>query len=326
MIAVIGKKWLTATGEAGRGLHDPEDYVHIEIRTALDRKIRVIPALVGGARMPQPKDLPDSLTKLASRQAVEISDGDFRHSVSRLIEGLDAVLADAADPANLRPGATRANPKDGLTYVWIPPGRFSMGCSPGDNEAYDNEKPAREVTITKGFWIGQTPVTQEAYQRVMGENPSHFKGANLPVESLTWFEADEYCRAAGGRLPTEAEWEYAARAGNPHSRYGDLEAIAWYKGNSGRQTHEVGQKAPNAWGLYDTLGNVLEWTSDWHADKLPTAAIDPVGPTSGQSRVARGGSWFGNSTPARASYRVTGGPSDRWIFIGFRCVGELSFL
>jgi formylglycine-generating enzyme required for sulfatase activity len=343
MIAVIGKQWLTVTDEAGNGrLNDPEDFVHIEIRAALDRKIRVIPALVGGARMPKAQDLPAELKGLARRQAVEVTDVDFRHSVSRLIEGLDAVLIEAPQPATSptpipasipafaptrrqsdpQPGATRVNPKDGLTYIWIPSGKFTMGCSPGDDEAFDDEIPACKVTITKGFWIGRTPVTQEAYQRVMGKNPSRFKGANLPVESITWFEADEYCRTVGGRLPTEAEWEYAARAGNPQSRYGHLDAIAWHGGNSGGKTHKVGQMAPNAWGLYDTLGNVWEWTSDWYAAKLPTAVIDPAGPRFGKSRSLRGGSWGNISRVTRVSFRIRNEPEDRDGDIGVRCVCE----
>ena len=175
---------------------------------------------------------------------------------------------------------TRLNAKDGMTYVWIAPGSFQMGCSPGD-ECYDEERPRHKVTITKGFWIGQTLVTQAAYQRVSGNNPSHFHGSQLPVDSVAWGQADAYCVSVGMRLPSEAEWEYAARAGSTKSRYGDLDTIAWYADNSGNQridsaalyekdpngyqnqmsandnrTHEVGQKPANAWQLYDTLGNV----------------------------------------------------------------------
>ena len=166
------------------------------------------------------------------------------------------------DASRLR---TMVNPKDGLTYVWIPAGTFTMGCSAGDGQCYDDEKPAHQVTIASGFRMGRTTVTQEAYQRVAGKNPSHFKGAQLPVDSVNWNEAQNYCRAVGMRLPTEAEWEYAARAGSSGSRYGDIDQIAWYVGNSGGKTHEVMQKQPNAWGLYDTLGNIRQWTTD-----LPT--------------------------------------------------------
>jgi formylglycine-generating enzyme required for sulfatase activity len=222
---------------------------------------------------------------------------------------------------------TRENLKDGLTYVWIPPGRFKMGCSPGDKECFDNEKPAHEVTITHGFWMGQTPVTQEAYQRVLGHNPSHFKGPRLPVEEVTWNEAQSYCEAVGMRLPTEAEWEYAARAGSATARYGNLDEVAWYIGNSDGQTHEVGQKQPNAFGLYDVLGNVFQWVADWYGQKYDEqkVAVNPTGPSSGQYRVLRGGAWAYNPRDARASYRYRSGPepSNRNDNFGFRCAGEL---
>jgi formylglycine-generating enzyme required for sulfatase activity len=225
-------------------------------------------------------------------------------------------------PAAIAPGAKKVNPKDGLTYVWIPPGTFRMGCSPGDNECFDNEKPAHQVTITKGFWLGETPVTQQAWQRVTGQNPSNFKGPSLPIETVNWDEAKAYCVAIGGRLPTEAEWEYAARAGSTGARYGNLDEIAWYSGNSGSQTHEVRRKSPNAFGLFDMLGNVWQWTAGWYGDYQPGAHSDPPGAASGQYRALRGGSWYNDSRLARVSYRGRYAPGDRLNVIGLRCVGE----
>ena len=225
-------------------------------------------------------------------------------------------------PAAIAPGAKKVNPKDGLTYVWIPPGTFRMGCSPGDNECFDNEKPAHQVTITKGFWLGETPVTQQAWQRVTGQNPSNFKGPSLPIETVNWDEAKAYCVAIGGRLPTEAEWEYAARAGSTGARYGNLDEIAWYSGNSGSQTHEVRRKSPNAFGLFDMLGNVWQWTEGWYGDYQPSAHSDPSGAASGQYRALRGGSWYNDPRLARVSYRGRYAPGDRLNVIGLRCVGE----
>jgi eukaryotic-like serine/threonine-protein kinase len=220
----------------------------------------------------------------------------------------------------------KVNPRDGLKYVWITPGTFTMGCSAGDEDwpCFPDEKPAHEVTITKGFWIGQTPVTQAAYERVMGKNPSRFKGADRPGEQISWKEAQRYCQAVGGRLPTEAEWEYAARADSPKSRYGALDKIAWYSDNSGQETHPVGQKQPNAWGLYDTLGNVWEWVADWYDDKYYASCPreDPQGPATGKVRVLRGGSWYSDSRSLRAAYRYTSVPGNRHSPIGFRCVRE----
>jgi formylglycine-generating enzyme required for sulfatase activity len=214
------------------------------------------------------------------------------------------------------------NPKDGLTYVWIPPGTFQMGASPDDSEAYDDEKPAHQVTITKGFWIGQTPVTQEAWQRVMGNNPSRLKGPKLPVENISWDDAKRYSGAVGMRLLTEAEWEYAARAGTTTSRYGPLDEIAWHSGNSGKMTHEVRQKLPNARGLHDMLGNVWEWVADWGCAYSPNNATDPQGPTSGTYRVIRGGSWINNVRRARASDRLWYEPASQYNSFGCRVGGN----
>ena len=197
-----------------------------------------------------------------------------------------------------------------------------MGCSPGDADCAPQEQPAHEVNITKGFWLGRTPVTQQAYQRVTGKNPSFFKVAEHPVEMVNWNEAKAYCAAVGGRLPTEAEWEYAARAGSMGPRYGAPDEIAWHYDNSGFKTHEVGQKKPNAFGLYDMLGNVFQWVADWYGVYPSSESSDPSGPSSGQLRMVRGGSWDNLSKVARSSYRGTSAPGDRSYSFGIRCVGE----
>jgi formylglycine-generating enzyme required for sulfatase activity len=248
--------------------------------------------------------------------------GDFLISGAPRGAIVTASPAVTAPTAGSKRGDTKTG-KDGVTYVWIPPGTFTMGCSPGDTECSNNEKPAHQVTLTKGFWMGQMEVTQEAYQRVIGSNPSHFKGARLPVETINWNEAQSYCQAAGMRLPTEAEWEYAARGGDSSARYGALDAIAWHDTNSGNQTHDVGQKQANGFGLHDMLGNVWEWVADWYQDRYPAGpATDPQGPSSGQYRVLRGGSWGVYPRISRASDRYGNVPVNRSFLIGVRCVGE----
>jgi formylglycine-generating enzyme required for sulfatase activity len=221
-------------------------------------------------------------------------------------------------------GESKVNLRDGLKYMWIPPGTFTMGCSPGDSECYEDEKPAHQVTISKAFWLGQTDVTQAAYQRVNGSNPSHFKGPNFPVDTINWELARSYCQTVGGRLPTEAEWEYAARARAPGARYGNLDDIAWYSGNSGKKPHDVGSKQPNAFGLYDMLGDVWQWVADWYGEKYyqVSEARDPAGPPNGTLRTLRGGSWFYDPRNLRVSYRHRFEPGNRNNNIGLRCAME----
>jgi formylglycine-generating enzyme required for sulfatase activity len=267
---------------------------------------------------------------------------DYRQTVTVLAgreSRMEARLEDA-DPA---PGTVRENPKDGLKYVWIPPGTFQMGCSPGDSECQNIEKPSHRVTISKGLWLGQTEVTVGAYKRFAREtgrgmppeatgfkkralNPG-WSNDQMPIVNVKWNDAKAYCRWAGGRLPTEAEWECAARAGSTEARYGALGDVAWYADNSGRGFHEVSQKRPNAFNLYDMLGNVWELVSDWYAESYYQAspALDPSGPDSGQSPVLRGGSWY-LCGPARirVSCRATSNPGDWTVnFWGFRCGGDV---
>ncbi|MCY3017923.1 MAG: formylglycine-generating enzyme family protein [Planctomycetota bacterium] len=197
--------------------------------------------------------------------------------------------------------------------------------------SYDWEKPAHDVTLSAPFHMGKYEVTQAQYAAVMGTNPSHFRGANLPVEQVSWNDAAEFCRKVSEkaglvvRLPTDAEREYACRAGTTTTYYtGDTEAdlgrAAWYSANSGGKTHPVGQKEPNAFGLYDMHGNVWEWCQDWYEGYKPGAVVDPQGPPEGQLRVLRGGSWGNRAGYCRSAYRLRGFPDYRFDFIGFRVV------
>jgi len=220
-------------------------------------------------------------------------------------------------------------------FVKVAPGEFTMGCSAGDNECDENEKPAHRVRITKGFEIGKYEVTQAMWESVMGSNPSHFKGVGLiaerlPVERVTSDDVQQFLQRLNARkdgyryrLPTEAEWEYAARAGSTGPYSGPLDLVAWYDGNSGMQTHFVGLKQPNAWGLYDVHGNVWERVEDGGRKYTWSPQSDPVGPTGdlGRPGVVRGGSWYQTPRLTRASARPAGVTiNGRSIGVGFRCV------
>jgi formylglycine-generating enzyme required for sulfatase activity len=229
--------------------------------------------------------------------------------------------------------------------VWVAGGTFQMGSESGESD----EKPVHEVTV-KGFYMGKYEVTQREWFEVMGTNPSYFKGENLPVEQVSWQEAIEYCnrrsmkegltpcyrgsgnsitcdwKANGYRLPTEAEWEYAAKDGvqnfltTEYAGSNSVGAVAWYDDNSGGSTHPVGTKAGNALGIYDMSGNVWEWCWDWYGDYNGRAQTDPRGPASGSNRVARGGSWIRAASYARSANRGDGAPSGRYSGLGFRLV------
>jgi sulfatase modifying factor 1 len=221
-------------------------------------------------------------------------------------------------------GDSKVNPKDGLRYLWIPPGNLTTGCSPGDDECFEDEYPPRKTTLTRGFWLSQTEVTQAAFEKIMGYNPSVFEGANLPVENISWNEADEYCREIGGRLPSAAEWEFAARAGTTGARYGNLDEIAWYWNNSNFTTHPVGTKKPNAFGLYDMLGNVVEWTYTYYWVQLNQENINPTGPSIAEYKELRGGGWWDDPELIRASYRRRFETTDTDYNLGFRCASDYS--
>jgi formylglycine-generating enzyme required for sulfatase activity len=284
-----------------------------------------------------------------------------------------AVVAAAAACSDPRREDASPSGETGRTTEWvtIKAGTFKMG-SPADEPGRFDIEPQHDVTLTSDFMIQTTEVTQEQFESVMGYNPSHFRtcGPTCPVEDLTWHEAAAYanelskrselfplcygCSGSGRtvtcqrnashatpyecpgyRLPTEAEWEYAARAGDARSTYTEtltsrylgclapnpvLDPIAWFCGNSQRTPHPVGSKRPNAWGLYDVLGNVWEWTHDWGGAYPTKAVTDPWGPSTGFDRIGRGGSWINEGQLLRLANRGGGSPDGTYGFIGVRLV------
>jgi formylglycine-generating enzyme required for sulfatase activity len=193
----------------------------------------------------------------------------------------------------------------------------------GSENGNDDERPIHRVRITQPFEIGKYEVTQREWQTVMGTNPSSFKGAERPVENVSWEDCqrfiarlnqrgDGYCY----RLPTEAEWEYACRAGSSGDYAGNLDEMGWYASSAGSKTHNIGQKKPNAWGLHDMHGNVWEWCQDWYGRYPSEATTDPAG----SNRVVRGGGWRNSAENCRASARFQGAPSAHGYNLGFRLV------
>ncbi len=205
--------------------------------------------------------------------------------------------------------------------VRVEGGTFTMGAtSEQGSDAQSDEKPAHQVTLSS-FSIGKYEVTQEEWEAVMGSNPSNFKGAKRPVEKVDWHDCQDFIRKLNAltgkhfRLPTEAEWEYAARGGNRSQGYkyaggNTIGSVAWYKDNSGKETHSVGQKQSNELGLYDMAGNVWEWCQDWYNSSyyVKSPLTNPVNNTSASRRVLRGGGWSLSARYCRVSLRASGTP------------------
>jgi len=252
------------------------------------------------------------------------------------------------------------NPGNGLKmeFVWCPPGSFMMGSNGNEQDkaikslpkelpakprtaterAIRNEGPQHRVTLTKGFWMARTEVTQAQWQQIMGNNPSKFKDMGLdgPVETVSWNDCQVFLKKLNElsvskiqgtfRMPTEAEWEYACRAGTQTAYYFGEDAAklgdyAWYNANSNMKTHPVAQKKPNPWGLYDMHGNVWEWCEDWYENYSSSDVINPRGPDAGSGRVGRGGGWDDFAGDLRAAYRSYGRPTDfKASPLGFRPV------
>ena len=219
---------------------------------------------------------------------------------------------------------------NGVTFkmIAVEGGTFMMGSSDDDSDAYDREKPRHQVTLSS-FSIGETEVTQELWQAVMGSNPCYFKGSKLPVEKVSWNDCQTFITKLNQltgltfRLPTEAEWEFAARGGTQSRGYifsgsNTIGDVAWYTDNSGNSTHPVATKAPNELGIYDMSGNVWEWCQDWYGDYSSGSQINPTGPSSGSLRVRRGGSWGHVATNCRVASRENNSPTRPIDNLGFR--------
>lgn len=255
-------------------------------------------------------------------------------------------------------GAARTEERTGLEYVWVPAGTFHMGCVPSDNDCTTDELPRHRVTLSKGFWIGKTEVTRKAYQQFARKarqgmppepkatqfrtfagstkgiaeqfRPGPGKKEDRPIVNVTWDEAAAFCEFSGGRLPTEAEWEYAARGGQHDAIYPNGASISRGEANYGsvggndvwHYAAPVGSFPANAHGLHDMAGNVWEWCADWLDEDYyrNSPETDPPGPEHGVARAARGGSWGFGPKYLRTSIRVRAAPGDRSEDMGFRCV------
>jgi formylglycine-generating enzyme required for sulfatase activity len=274
---------------------------------------------------------------LASRSQGQ-SGADARPDAQPTARPPAGAVTEARTQENKNKGAAMPELKDTATvdlgggvkmeFVLIRPGSFTMGSDVG----HKDEIPVHKVTLTQPFYLGKYEVTQEQWEKVMGGNPSVFKGTNLPVENVSWNDCQSFLaelqRKTGRKfaLPTEAQWEYACRAGTTTTfSFGDDETTlaehAWYAANSDRKTHPVGQKKPNAWGLYDMHGNVFEWCADWYTESYPKEdATNPLGGASGERRVIRGGAWLYIPDNLRSADRSFSPPGYRVNEYGLRCV------
>jgi len=246
--------------------------------------------------------------------------------IDRRIDLVERLLAEAdAEQALVLPSSFTNSL--GMKMMWCPPGEFVMG-SPEDEEGRKDNEDQVHVRISQGFWMAGTTVTQGQWQALMGSNPSGFKGSErLPVQQVSWHDAQEFCSSLNATdpgpagyhyaLPTEAQWEYACRAGSSGLYHGELDDVAWYVENCGGRPPEVGSKQANAWGLHDMHGNVSEWCADSYGIKLP-GGTDPAVLTSGARRVVRGGLWGLDAASCRAASRESLEPGSRNGFVGFR--------
>lgn len=253
----------------------------------------------------------------------------------KYVEPLLLLLAAAVLPGcpigSPQPGETRTF--DGIQFQWCPPGAFTMG-SPPTEEGFAGDETLHNVTLSNGFWLSRYEITQAQWTNIIGVNPSSHVGNSLPVDSVTWYDVQDFLIILNAittgsvyRLPTEAEWEYACRAGTTDrffwgadSSLTAIDSYAWYTGNSGGQSHAVGGKSANAWGLHDMSGNIYEWCQDRYGAYPASPVTDPTGPNIGTERVVRGGSWGHSADLGRSARRNKSTPGLSGDKIGFRLV------
>jgi formylglycine-generating enzyme required for sulfatase activity len=238
---------------------------------------------------------------------------------------LRAAIIGTGRPWRVRDTATQ------IEMLLVPPGTFQMGCIMGSNQygCLSFEQPVHQVTLTNAFYLGRYEVTQAQWQATMGSNPSGYQGASRPVDSVSWTTIQGYLSATGLRLPTEAEWEYACRAGTQTPFYNGstddntVGNLAWFyyntcSGGTGCGSRDVGLKAANAFGFHDMLGNVWEWVNDWYDTYPSSAQTNPTGPVNASDRVIRGGSWDDDAGRVRSSRRNSVSPGYTFTDFGFR--------
>ena len=270
----------------------------------------------------------------ADKKSVTVSEGQTA-SISGILSSNTASSSGYAYSSSLSSGGNTISipVKNGINIemVKVEAGTFMMGATSEMQDPYDDEKPVHQVTLTNDYYMGKYEVTQDLWQAVMGNNPSIFKGDNLPVEMVSWKDCQKFIRKLNNmtgrkfRLPTEAEWEYAARGGKKSRGYqylgsSNISDVAWYNRNSGSKTHPVGTKQANELGIYDMTGNVDEWCQDWFGSYVSSSQTNPTGAVSGSRRVWRGGSWGSNAGQCRSSFRGGDSTAYRTLFCGLRLV------